>query len=589
MRYSNDPKDIGAKLGPKLVKLISDTIVATKLKLLDTEHRARVHSMQTIIDRAGAEIADLYRPVWEDALAQQEMPDVIRDHINKIMSGRHQWQAIAGIAFGASGAPNALSTIISNYLAPSVRAVVGRDPELVPAAEVGAQMAARFIVPQQDAISWSTGQGFNGDITAALIEAARAYPDVVTALELWRRGIILPQDVQLYLSRAGYSPDVAGQLMTLATQILSPADLADMVVRGIKPQADAAKIAAMSGITAADFNSLTLLTGEPPGLQQMLEGYRRGFIDRATLERGIRQSRYRDEWIPLLEQLRYEPMSVADAVNATVQNHMTRDQAAQIADFNGLMPGAIDTLLETAGEPLSRTEMSELVNRGQATEADFVQAMRESRVKDKYIPYAFELRRKLIPPREIVTALEHGAVDQPTAVQKIMEDGYSAEDAHILVASGVGAKLTSHKANIVTAIEAAYEAFLIPRTDALTLIEQMGYDQAEAEFVLQGADFRQSARIVTHAVNAVHSRYVAHRIDRNTASGDLDALGVPASQRDFLLHMWDVEVSANVKVLTEAQIVKAVNKNLINPDDGQARLVALGYSPGDAMLLLQGA
>ena len=587
MRSSNNPSDIGSKLGPKLVDLISKTIVATKLKLLDTEHRARVGSIQEIVDRAGREVADLYRPVWEDALAQQDMPDVYRDHIAKIMSGRHQWQAIAGIAFGASGAPNALSTIISNALAPAVRATVSASPELVPAPADGAQLAARYVINPADSISWSAGQGFNGDIAAALIEGARSYPDLTTTLELWRRNIIGNDELSLYLSRQGFNPDVASRVLMLADQILSPADLADMVVRGVKSEADAAAEAAQSGISADRFNDLILLTGEPPGLQQMLEGYRRGFIDQATLERGIRQSRYRDEWIPLLEDLRYEPMSVADAVNAAIQGHLTASEAAQIADFNGLEPGAVDTLLATAGEPLSRTEMGDLVNRGEATEAEFIQAMRESRVKDKYIPLAFKLRRRIPPAREIVTALTHGAIDHATAVRKIMDYGYSEQDATILVKSGSNQKLRVHIANIVSAVTAAYEDFIIPRADALTLIEQMGYETSEAETVLEGANFRQSARIVSHAVNSVHSRYVSHRITRNTASGDLDALGVPATQRDFLLKMWDIEQEANVRVLTEAQVVKAVKRSLITPDDGQARLVAMGYSPDDAALLLQ--
>src|SRR5260370_42671743 len=98
-----NPDQIGAKLGPKLVKLVSDTVLATKLKLLDTEHRARVHSMQTVIDRAGHEIADLYRPIFEQILERDDIPDEIRDMMRKSMSGKHQWQALAGFLIGGRG------------------------------------------------------------------------------------------------------------------------------------------------------------------------------------------------------------------------------------------------------------------------------------------------------------------------------------------------------------------------------------------------------------------------------------------------------------------------------------------------------
>ena len=73
------------------------------------------------------------------------------------------------------------------------------------------------------------------------------------------------------------------------------------------------------------------------------------------------------------------------------------------------------------------------------------------------------------------------------------------------------------------------------------------------------------------------------------ASGDLDTLGIPAAQRDYLLKIWTLEQSVNVKVLSEAEIAKAVKKQLITPEDGLARLENLGYSADDAALLLEGA
>ena len=589
MLFSDKPSDIGAKLGPKLVHLISQTVVSTKVKLLDTEHKARVNRMQEIIDRAGREVADLYRPVLEEALAEQDIPDYIREHIDKITSGRHQWQAIAGMAFGASGASSSLSTIISNFLAPGVRAAVARDPQLTPSPESMAILGARGVFPLGEVHDLSHGAGYSDDIVTALINAARAWPDLTTVIELLRRRVISEGDAVTYLERNGMTPQVIGQVLRLQSQIASPADLADMVVRGIKSEGEAAGVAEESGIPPSDFHDLTLLTGEPPGLQQLLEGYRRGFIGRAELERGIRQSRYRDEWIPLLEQLRYVPISVADAVNAVVQNHITAQEAASIADQNGLSPGSVGTLIETAGEPLSRTEMSELVNRGEATEAEFTQAMRESRVKDKYIPLAFALRRRIPPAREISTALSHGAVDQATAIRKIMDYGYSQQDAEIIAKSAAHVKTAAHKANITSAILAAYEEFLIPRDEALSLVEQMSYDKTEAEFIVQGADYRQATRFVTQAVNSVRSRYVARRITSQVASGDLDALGIPAAGRDNLLRLWTLERQDNVKVLSEAQVIRAMKKSAITPDEAMARLTAMGYSDADATILIEDA
>jgi hypothetical protein len=589
MRSSDNPKDIGTKLGPKLVTIISETIVATKRKLLHTEHQARVLSMQEVIDRAGREIADLYKPVWDETLAQQDMPDTIREHVAKIVSGKHQWQAIAGIAFGSSGAASMLSQIVSNYLAPAVRATLQASPELIPPVNDIVNMYVRGAIDLQEALTDIAGQGINNNLAQSLFAAAYGYPDLSTTLELLRRNMILPQDAGFYLTRSGISPDVQDQLLELTKILLSPPDLADMVVRGVKTHDEGAALAKQSGVDAADFDAMVLITGEPPGLQQMLEGYRRGFIDKATLERGIRESRYRNEWIPLLEQLRFSPMSVADAVNAVVQNHLSASEGNAISEQNGLAPGAFDILIQTAGEPLSRTEMEQLYNRGLVTEQQVKQALLESRVKNKYVDLAFQLHRKIPPTNLLQRALRYGVITHADAIRSIMDDGYSEADANILVKSASAEKLHTYSNRVVSAIETAYEENTIPVDQAKAMIVSLGYEDSEAAFILQAAEFRRSARIVNQVAENVKGRYVAHIITRVQASNDLDAIGIPATQRDYMLSLWDIEASAHIRHLTEAQVVKAVHKQLITPDDGAARLVAMGYSADDADLLLKGA
>src|SRR5260221_1165122 len=68
---------------------------------------------------------------------------------------------------------------------------------------------------------------------------------------------------------------------------LSPAELALAHVRGVIPEAHAIAEAAQSGIEADRYHTLYMITGEPPGPQQLMEALRRGFIDRATFEHGI--------------------------------------------------------------------------------------------------------------------------------------------------------------------------------------------------------------------------------------------------------------------------------------------------------------
>lgn len=589
MRYSNDPSQLGVKLGPKLAKLVSDTIVATKHKLLDTEHRARVISMQTIIDRAGHEIADLYRPVMQQVMQETDMPSEVREFLDKAISGQHQWHAVGGLLFQGSGAPSALSTIISNFLAPGVRFAVSKDPQLLPSNETLAQLNARGIRGIGDVYDYSAGQGYSRDLVDNLVEASKSYPDLDTLLQMNRRHLIDTGEANLALTRNGVPGNWHNALLALRDQVLSPADLADMVVRGIIPESEGATVAAYSGITASDFHKLVLDNGEPPGLMELLEAFRRGFIDQSRLEHGVLQSRYRNEWMDVILKLRYAPMSVADAVNANVQGHMSASDRDAIAQQNGLEPGQAAILYETAGEPLSRTEMEQLYNRGQATQAEVEQALRESRLKDKYVTQAFELHSKVLPIFTVERALRYGGMTTEQATRIVIENGYSKDDAQAIVSSGVGQRIETAKNKTVAAVEGAYEDNLIPQQDAEAIITGLGFSKEESSFILQAAEFRRQTHVVAQAVGSLRGKYVAHHMTKNVASGFLDALGVPATQRDFLLMLWDIERGANTRTLTEAQIVKAVKLKLIDATDGQQRLEMMGYNSIDAQLLLKGA
>lgn len=584
-----DFSTLGDKLGPKIAKLVSESVIYTKRGLGSHERRVRAMATQDVIDQAGREVAEHYRPVVQKILDADDGsldPD-IKGFLEDAVSGEHQLKAIGGLLLGPAG--GTIGTFISNLLAPVLYAATRSMPQLHIDVQTAANGVAERVLSDADGADKAAGQGINNGQFEQLVEMARSYPTVADALDMLRRGLISPQQFVLCLDRSAIPSQFFGAWQALK-EVPLPPDLAALaVLRGIITEAEGQKIAAHSGVTAADFNIMIADTGEPPGLQEMLEGYRRGFINRATLEKGIRQSRVRNEWIPLVEALRFTPMSVADAVNAVVQNHMAQPAAAKIAEENGLTPGAIDTLVLTAGEPLSRTEMEQLYNRGLVTQADVDQALRESRLKNKYTKDAFALHVRLLEPRFLASAVEFGAVSHADAVKRALEHGFSRADAEILVNQGSARKLQSYKNRVITAAEALYEASGLSEAALHQTIKSMGFTDAESGFVVQAANFRKRERQVASTVSAVRTRFIAHHLTDAQASAILDKSGLLAGQRDSLIATWKTERSAVVRTLTEAQVIHAMKKKVITPQEADDRLIRMGYSQGDAAILIAGA
>lgn len=403
---------------------------------------------------------------------------------------------------------------------------------------------------------------------------------------------------------------------------ITPPDLADMVVRGILAQPDAQARAAKFGIDSDRFSDLVKGAGEPPGLVQVLEWWRRGFLpwdsgDPTTpsVVTAIRTGRIYNYWSETIQKAQFVPPSPADAVNAVQRNQVTLAEGIAMAYFGGLgvsaleVPAGSDTsdtetafnvLLNTRGNPPSVGELLELAKRGiipwgdldPATktpspgEISFAQGIYEGDSKDKWLPYYARLADYLPPPRTIVSLLSKGAITAAQASQYFQDAGLSPDLAAAYIASATTNKTTKPKelseANVITLLNDK----LIDQPTAITFLEQLGYPTNEATILATTAQAAQTITDLKANVNRVRGYYVSHKIDRANAASALGNLGLDAGSVQALLAGWDIDRSANVRVLTPAQIADAWEYGIFTQAEAQAELGYLGYTPLDAWTVL---
>lgn len=367
---------------------------------------------------------------------------------------------------------------------------------------------------------------------------------------------------------------------------LTPAELALAVLKGELDEGQAAGEAKKSGIDNERFAKIIGITGEPPGLQQLLEAFRRGYIDEGRLDHGIRQSRVRNEWIDVMHALRFAPVGPGEVLAGAVQNHLSPDDARRRLGEAGVDPENFGWLYETHGRPPGVQELIELWNRGDATQGDVEQAIRESDIKNRYIPLILKMRRRLMPERTVVSGVGKGVLTRDQGLDHLLKLGFNVEDATALVDEAHHDKTQRHRDLAEGQVVAGYIDRFVTRPDAHAVLVTLGYDDHEADFLLDLADHQRERRFTEAAVNRVHSRYVGHHIDKAKAGGTLDALNVTANQRDDLLKLWDLERDANIPQLTVAQLEGALRRGLIDEGEFVARVEGLGYTEDDAWVLI---
>lgn len=576
---------LGGKLGPRLARIVADAVV-------DTQHRMTAHkvavgreSINEALGTIGSEITQHTGRVFQQIADHEQTPPWMRDLLHFVARGSGQAAGLlASMSVGQISAP--LSTLINNAVSQGVQAAIREmGPALPVDPGTAAQLAARRLQPEADMAHEAAGQGIDGSRFAALVALAEQHPDLSAVLQLVNRDVLSLADGERALQLLGFTDESVGLLLQLRHQIPTPPDLALGVLRGNIDETRARDLAAANGVGTEDFDLMVGNTGEPLGLAQLLEAFRRGIIDQPRLVRGIRQSRVRNEWADVAEALRYAPPPVGTVVSAVVENQLPNNEGQRLAEQAGLDPQHFDWIVRTHGRPPGTEQMLELLNRGVATEDEVRQSIRESDVKNKYVDHILQMRYRLPPERTVVSMLRHGVITRARGERLLHQLGYFPDDVQALLDEASADKTAASRDLTVAQLTDLYVLAAITRDTFTRRLQQLGYDQAEAAQLAEIADLRAKARLTAQATTVVRAKYVTRHIDRTTASTQLDTLAVPHGQRDDLLALWDLERDANARTLTEAQVAAAAKKGLIAPADALARWKAMGYSDVDVAVL----
>lgn len=450
-----------------------------------------------------------------------------------------------------------------------------------------AQLRAKSLISEDQGRSEAAGGNLDGTHFDILTDAAQERPPIGQVLDAWLKGYVNEDAVNSALQHHTIPEFWWPAIKALRRQFLSPADLALANLRGIIDDTELTAYSAQLGVTDSDMQTLIGNTGEPPGIMEMLFLLRRGLISQDDMVRAIKQSRIRNEWVPAVLDLRFAPMTTADAARAVVEGYMTVDEGAVIAEQNGLDKDHWPIIVESWGRPPSHEQMMTLYHRGQATLDQVKQAFKESDIKDKYIGQLIDLGRTLIPERLIVQALGKSVITHDAAHTALTERGYNDDDAEVLLKLGTAERAATNHALTKTDVLAMYADALLTRKQAEDHLHTLGFTPVDSDALLNLQDAKVVATNRRTVQRGVEAALKAKHITEADAVKQLMSVGIDHTQALALVQEWESQRGNPTKTLTEAQTVSAAADGIITPQDAYDRLRGLGYSQVDAIILLK--
>lgn len=586
MPEAPSPETYGGKLGGRVASLAHRAVLLGTQQALPLRRGLAAVVLEDFFDKVSGEIRGTIGPILAPLVEHPELPDGLRPALSFIARGSGQWQTFLGQTVAGSALSVGLGAFLSNELQPVTGRLIATNPHMPMSIGDAARAVATRLDDGTTAAFDAAQQGLSDHRFRILVNLARARLTPDQAIDLLHRGAISEGEVRNTLAALGYEDRSINQILGGVDMLLSPQELASLVTFGVLDVGTAKAAARKAGMAADNFQYLVDGNGQPPSTQELLFAYRRGVIGRDRLFRGVQQGPLRNEWFDVVESFGIVPMSTADAIQASVQNHLSKAQAQAIAHQNGLEPAHFDALYETAGSPPGPHEMLEFLNRGLVSEAEVTQALSESRLKNKYINLFLQARHRLPTMEQTLSMVRKAVITPDRGKQLLSQLGFLPDIADVLIASAKTAPTTAGKDLSTSQVRQLYHDRVLSRGQALTMLAHLGYDATESATLLDLTDIARRSRLTSALVTRVHHAYVMRLMTRTEASSALDQAGIDATTRDEDLDVWDVERTTVRRTLTEAQVVSALKKGVIDETSARDRLSAMGYSDDDAGVLL---
>ncbi|MGH2456850.1 MAG: hypothetical protein ACRDHD_11420 [Candidatus Limnocylindria bacterium] len=377
---------------------------------------------------------------------------------------------------------------------------------------------------------------------------------------------------------------------------LSPDVAAEAVLRNVWDRNRAASEALQAGVNPDRFDVLARLAGNAPGPGDMAVALRRGLVDEGRYLTGIRQGRLRDEWAELVKALAVQDPSPLAPLNAYLEGQLSEGQARQLYARFGGNPDHFEWQYNAQGTAPTPLQAAEMARRGIIAwdgegpgVVSYRQAFLEGPWRNKWEQPFRVLSEYLPPPRTVTAMYREGSLSRAEAADLLAQQGLRPELVEAYLFSGSEQRVEADRTLALGTVRDLYRDRLIDRAQAAGMLAGLGYDAADAGFILQVADAQLAQRFLSAAVGRVRSRYTAWKIERTAARDVLAELGVAGEQASDLLAIWDIERSANTATLTAAQVGAALREQIIAEPEARRRLTEMGYSPRDAWVYLSQA
>lgn len=577
---------VGARLAERVAEAVTRATVDVRGRLgahtRDVAVQAFTEATNHVSDEVRAVAGDLFAGLARDPNVDPAIRPMLH-HLGHTRGQAYGW--IGGAAMGAAMGAG-LMDLLNNWLSEPISALIAQNPRSKLSAEQSAGLLARNIPTGLDLYHEGASKGVNRDRLDALAALHQSSPPMEMVLAGINRHVISEDMGRTMLADLAIRPDYIDTALRMRFTHLSSEQAAAAWARNLVTDQQVYEAAEKSGMGRVDADALMGLAGEPPPLEALIQGWRRGILTEADVDRGIVQGPIRNEWIPAIKALQEQPLPPEVAASAVTQGHLTVEQGQEKAALSGINREDFATIVEASGLPPGLEWAAEAWRRNIITDEQYEKMFLESRIKNKYIPYMKAMRENLIPAETVRLMYRNGVYPHDAALATLRGHGYTDVDGRAMLALEDVRRTEGTRELTRAQVLQLFDNDIIDSSMAATMLDQIGYGDDEITWMLALAEVNKTSRFVTALVTRIRNAFVAGNLTSDEAAQLMDDAGVGATARDASIGLWTLEKEALAANLTVSQIQQAVKRNLLSDGEAAERFVRRGYTQSDAQVLV---
>lgn len=487
-----------------------------------------------------------------------------------------------------------------------------------------ADMVVRGHISIGDGTAYAKQSGIAPSDFQRMVDDAGEAPGVTFLLEAFRRGIIpmagegvasvsLEQGI-----REGRLHDkwirVAEQM---GVQPIGVADAVDAVVEGQIDYQTGEQIAYFNGIDAIGFKILTDTRGNPPSPSELATLLKRGLIplegtgpQAISFQQGIFEGASKDKWWPYYAKLADYVPPPRTVVTLVRDGVVTDEQGLAFLAESGVSDDLARAYVENAHhqrgavhKAVISTELRTVARRGyesaHLSETQFRALLAQANLTPDIIDQEVTaanlsktIGRHTFSLSQIKKQRQDGLIDDAQALQRLVVDGWSQEDAQAQI-NEWNAEAKVGRTGLTEARILAYlKAGILTPTEAYDLLIQQGINSGNATFLVQHPETVPAVRMHGSTAGDIIAAYKDGILDLGQTRQKLIDAGDTADAADLKLQVAHFTLNRGPKPklqhknLTEAQVLEAFKLGLVADTWTLRELSTMGYSDTDASLLV---